>query len=46
MRPCAATSMGLLVIQTADDTFHAGRVGIGTVSGTLACFDDMPATAL
>ena len=37
---------GTLVVETTDDTFHAGRIGLWTKADSVTCFDDVKATAL
>jgi len=37
---------GMLVVETTDDTFHAGRIGLWTKADSVTCFDDVKATAL
>jgi hypothetical protein len=36
---------GALVVETPDDTFHAGRVGLWTKADSVTCFDDVKAKA-
>ncbi len=36
---------GTLVVETTDDTFHAGRVGLWTKADSVTCFDDVKAMA-
>ena len=36
---------GQLVVETTDDTFHAGKVGLWTKVDSTSCFDDAAAKA-
>ncbi len=36
---------GALVVETTDDTFHAGRIGLWTKADSVICFDDVKAKA-
>lgn len=36
---------GTQVVETADDTFHAGKIGLWTKADSVTCFDDVKAKA-
>ncbi|EKD59098.1 MAG: hypothetical protein ACD_55C00164G0001 [uncultured bacterium] len=36
---------GKLVVETRDDTFKAGKIGLWTKADSVTCFDDVKATA-